>query len=497
MTSVHSRLNFPPNSLILALDVGSSSVRAMIFDVDGVALDDVFVQQKYSLETTSDGGSTIPANSLWELLSFCINGALEQAGERASRIAAVATDTLVSNLLGVDAQGRPTTPIFTWADVRGGELAGPWRAKLESAGYSAAQYTQRTGCRIHTSYWPLRLVWLRQSDPALFERTAYWLTLGEWMLLRLFGERRVSASAASWTGLLNRHTLDWDATVLATLPIRRDQLGAISGEPLQGLFGGWADRWPALREAYWFPAVGDGAASNLGAGCTDPARIALSVGTSAALRIVVPGAPANVPDGLFAYRVDERRSLVGGALSNAGNLYAWLQRTLKLDSVDDLELQIGAIPPDAHGLTVLPFLAGERAPGWNPHAQAVILGMTQNTTPPEIVRAGLEAVAYRMAQIARRLAPLMASDAAFVASGAAILHSPAWMQIIADVLGRPVYATTETETTIRGALALATGREALPHLGPRYDPNPTASAIYDEAIARQRELYTKLFENDE
>src|SRR5579859_5417958 len=163
----------------------------MIFDVQGNALDDVFVQQRYTLDTTPDGGSIFPAETLWELIAGCIDSALLQAGERATQIAAVAMDTLVGNVLGMDSDGSPTTPIYTWADVRGGDLADPWRSQLAAAGIPSADYTQRTGCRIHTSYWPLRLLWLQKRDPIAFDRTAYWMTLGEWMLLRLFGERRV------------------------------------------------------------------------------------------------------------------------------------------------------------------------------------------------------------------------------------------------------------------------------------------------------------------
>src|SRR5690606_18921983 len=108
-----------------------------------------------------------------------------------------------------------------------------------------------------------------------------------------------------------------------------------------------------------------------------------SVGTSGALRVIVPGTPAETPDGLFVYRVDEQRSLVGGALSNAGNLYAWLNRVLQTG--DDLQAQVAEVLPDSHGLTILPFLAGERAPGWNDHAQAVFMGMTLDTEPVHLV----------------------------------------------------------------------------------------------------------------
>ncbi len=266
--------------LTLSIDVGSSSVRAMIFDRAGHALEDVFVQEKYEPHLTADGGVTIDPQRMNEIIFTCIDVALEQAGDHAQRIDRVGIDTLVSNLMGISGRDKPTTPIYTWADTRGGGLGERLREKLVPT-----DYTRRTGCRIHTSYWPVRLLWLRQDQPEAFKQTKYWLSLGEYVLLQLFGERRISYSTASWSGLLNRHALEWDAETLKALPIEVKHLSTLSNEPLQGLTGKWAKRWPALKEALWFPAVGDGVASNVGAGCIDPHHVAISIGTSGAMRV--------------------------------------------------------------------------------------------------------------------------------------------------------------------------------------------------------------------
>ncbi len=210
-----------PETLILAIDVGSSSVRVMIFDHQGRALDDVFAQVRYTPDTTPDGGSTFEPDVMCGAIFESIDTALEQAGPHAARIALVAMDTLVSNVLGIDSSGQPTTPIFTWADIRGADLADAWTTRLSGCGLTLAEYTRRTGCRNHTSYWPLRLLWIEANDAPAFRRTAYWLSLGEYVLYKLFGERRVSFSTASWSGLFNRFSLDWDKEVLAALPIHR------------------------------------------------------------------------------------------------------------------------------------------------------------------------------------------------------------------------------------------------------------------------------------
>lgn len=473
------------DSLTLAVDVGSSSVRAMIFDAQGSALDGVFVQKQYTTDTTPDGGATIDAQMMCDLIFECIDEALSQAGANAERIERVAMDTLVGNLMGMDANGKPTTPIYTWADTRGGEIGERLKTQLD-----AVNYTWRTGSRIHTSYWPVRLLWLHEEESNLFAQTKFWLSLGEYALYRIFGERRISLSTASWSGLLNRHEIEWDAKTLAMLPIEIEQLSTLSGDPFQSLSEKWASRWPALKNALWFPSVGDGVASNLGAGCYAPDRVAISVGTSGAMRVVVQGTPAETPDGLFVYRVDSKRSLVGGALSNAGNLYGWLTGILKTD--DNLQAAVADIAPDSHGLTILPFLAGERAPGWNDRAQAVFMGMTFDTKQEDLIRAALESVSYRFYQVARRLKPLLPENVVYVASGAPVLNSPVWMQILADVLGAPVYANAHAEATIRGAAFLAMGIDPETELGTGYTPNMDNHKIYQAAVERQQALYKRL-----
>ena len=97
--------------------------------------------------------------------------------------------------------------------------------------------------------------------------------------------------------------------------------------------------------------------------------------------------------------------------------------------------------PDGHGLTVLPFWAGERSPGWHDAARAAITGMTLHTTPLDVMRASLEATAYCFANIHDRLRSIWGDTGEIVASGAGLLQSPVWMQMLADVLERPITAS--------------------------------------------------------
>jgi gluconokinase len=266
-------------------------------------------------------------------------------------------------------------------------------------------------------------------------------------------------------------------------------------EPRHGLRAPWANRWPALRTATWFPAVGDGAASNVGSDCVDPTRIALNVGTSAALRVVSRDRPTP-PRGLWRYRIDRKHVILGGATSEGGNIYAWCRRVLQLGSDEAIERALETLAPDGHGLTILPHLAGERAPGWRDGRQGAIAGLRLDTSAIEIARAALESVALRLAAVYDLLAPCASAEHTIVASGAALGHSRVWTQMIADAIGHPIALSGEPEATSRGAAVLALhALRVLPDLssarqptGETFVPNEPDHVRYREALERQRRL---------
>jgi gluconokinase len=493
-TTVPANSAEPP--LILAVDIGSSSTRVVVYDRLGRMVEGIGSQEQYRLRTSAEGAAEDDPEASLERAARCIDTALGQAGPLASHIGGVAVDTLVSNIMAIDSSGRPLTPLISYADTRNDADADYLRATLDEAAVH-----DRTGCLLRTSYWPARLAWFRRVQPEVWNAAARWITLGEYLELRLFGRCRVSFSAASWSGLLDRRALTWDRPLLDYLGVRPDQLSELVDvyEPLRGLLGPYAARWPALTGVPWFPAEGDGAAANVGSGCTGHERIALTIGTSGAIRAVMTEV-TQVPPGLWCYRVDRQHALLGGATSEGGNVYGWLQRTLQLGSPTEVEAAVAAFPPDSHGLTILPFLAGERSPDWAGNVQATIHGLTITTTPLEILRASLEAVAYRFAVIEERICNRPGCQHRLIASGGALLHSPAWMQIFADVLGRTVVASAEPEATSRGAAVLALRAlgavpsiESMPAAdGAVYEPDSARHEVYQAAIARQRWLYDRL-----
>ena len=477
---------------ILALDVGTSSVRAIGYDAAGRTLPGADARVGYEPATTPDGGSELDAEELVAATASAMDRCLAAAP---GPPAAVAGSVFWHSLLALDAGGRPLTGVITWADTRSAPAAKALRARLDETAVH-----HRTGAPLHSTFFPAKLTWLRETRPEVFARAAMWCGFAEYLLLRFTGRLRASVSMASGTGLLDQRpdawqrAGAWDAPMLDACGIGPERLPPIDDTPVIGLAPASSARWPDLVAVLWLPAAGDGACSNLGADCSGPERIALNVGTSAALRLVTD-APRAVPWGLWHYRVDARRHLIGGATSEGGNVVAWARRTLALPADDGaLDAALAAVPPDSHGLTALPFLAGERSPGWRGDARATVTGVSLATTAPQILRALVEAVAYRLAAVYDRLRPLAAPGHAVIASGGALGHSRAWAQILADALGVPIEARENMEASSRGAALLALGVLGCPAPPPEPSgtpvrPDPRRRDIYLAARASQDRLY--------
>jgi gluconokinase len=475
---------------VLSVDVGSSSVRAGLYDGAGDDMEGTEVKLDYEFDYSPDGGATKDADELLELVARAVDGALSRAGDAA--ISGVAMSTFWHSVLGVDGGSRPTTPILTWADRRAAAVAPELRERLDEGAVH-----RRTGCVLHSSYWPAKLVWLGRTMPDAFEKAEHFISPADYFYASFFGGPfQVGTSMASATGLFDQNGLCWDRDTLDVLPVEEAQLSSISDEPRRGLAGEWAARWPALRDVPWFPAVGDGACSNVGSGCTSSDRLALMVGTSGAMRVLWKTESVEIPDGPWCYRADAERYVMGGALSDGGNLIEWLRNTLRLPSPEETERLLSGMEPDSHGLTFLPLFAGERGPGWADLANGSIVGLSMSSEPVEILRAAMEAVSFRFAIIAEMLETASPGEKEVVASGGGLLHSPTWTKIMADTLGRPVTVSGVAEASSRGAALFSLealggpGIEAagVP-LGETFDPDPDHHGIYREALERQRRLY--------
>jgi gluconokinase len=479
-------------TFLLSIDAGTSGVRAALFDERGAVVPGAQARSHRAFTSLSDFAELDADQIVGEVITTID----ELLANFAGQIDLIAISAFWHSLIGIDAAGIPTTSLLTWADTRAAKYADTLRENFDEREMHA-----RTGCRFHPSYWPAKLEWLEHERHEKFSTTRCWLGFAEYLCLRLFGDVATSISMASATGLFNQRECDWDWEFVGQLGISPATLPQIRPQFDSRLAHSFASRWPALAQAQLVTIVGDGAANNIGAGCSTKDRIALMVGTSGAMRVALPGEPPiQLSPALWSYRIDQQRVVVGGALSDGGGLVQWISDSLNVDR-STLENEVATLDPDAHGLTMLPFWSGERSTGWSSDARGGIVGLRQKTTPVEIVRATLEAIAYRFALIARALDQI-APNAQIVASGNALRSSPVWLQMIADVLGRPLLLGGASEASIRGAALLAL--EAVGKIGTIeedsiaieqvFEPELTRHARYQQGLARQEELYNRLYD---
>lgn len=441
-----------PESLVLAIDLGSSSVRSALFSQTGARVPETLTNAQYAIRYTAEGAAELDPAVLLRRTRRCVAKTLRARVDSAlltrMPIVAVSGSGFWHGLLGLDHAGRPLTPVFTWADSRSSSDAAKLRDVLEERDVQL-----RTGCMLRAQFWPAKLQWFRRIDRALFRRVRRWTTPACWIFDQLFGVSSTSHSMASATGLYDGEEQTWDAQLVGLCGLRTEQLDVIADSA----------RCLKMRRhsagATVFSAIGDGAASNLGSGAESRGTVAINYGTSGAVRLIRENdahSRRNLPAGLFHYLVDKERAVVGGAVSNAGNLRQWCMRELQLDG-SAAEEALARQSAATDSLAVVPFVVEERAPDWPVDLRGTISGLTQTTTAADVLRAATTGTFYRLADILSRLEASRDDLNEVVVSGG-ILHSPASLKILADCLGRDIRVSRELESSLRGAAIYALTR---------------------------------------
>src|SRR5688572_7454742 len=476
----------------MGLDIGTSSVRGGLFDHTGKMLPESLARRKY----TDEGKAEFDADSLLAEVCGVIDEVLALSAEFEGEITHVPSCAFWHSLVGVDEKGKPTTKVLTWADTRSRKYSDVLRNHFDET-----EVHDRTGAQFHSSFWPSKLLCLRKEYPEVWKKTASWLSLSDYLALRLFGTPTTSVSMASATGIFDQQKCTWNPRLLDYLELHESALPVIpETHTTFTLTEEFRRKWPRLQNAQWFPAIGDGAANNIGSRCTTRSRAALMIGTSGAMRVVYEGGPPQrLPPGLWCYRIDCERVIVGGALSDGGGLYEWLKRNLQIEiSDEEIAAEVSRRGAASHGLTVMPFFFGERSTGYHENARGSINRLNASHDAIDILQAAMEAVVFRLAEVFDQLNDVSKIED-IVVSGGALDHSPVWTQIIADVLGRDLLVSNQPEASLHGAVLLALesiGKiKNLDKIESRFELrgfHPKCHDIYKNARFRHKKSYKAL-----
>ena len=474
--------------LILALDIGTSSCRAALFDITARRAALTTTQHEYPLLTSVDGMAEIEPGALLGGVRACITETLQRrradGNLRARPVAAIGASCFWHSMVGCTEKGEAITRVITWADSRCGEAAGVLRKRFDER-----KTHVRTGCMLRSNFWPAKLAWLQRVEARLFARVRQWMSPAEWLQLRLAGDANCAIAMATGTGLFDPAALKWDATMLKSAEISPEHLRPLSDAPTP-VAGQLAQEFSELRGVPWYPGIGDGVAASLGSGAARAGLAGIHIGTTAAVRVMSEGAPV-APFGMCCFRVDASRHFVDGTVSNAGNLRAWCLRELRLTDGPELEAALSARHGPQHRLVVLPSWNGERAPTWEEDTTGTIHGIREGTSALDILQAVTEAAYHRVARALEVLGENGNGAPKLIVSGT-IAKSPSGVERLANVLGHPVYPCDEPEPSMRGAAVFALERLGFPvpsqKLIKPVKPRKAAAQEYADARERQRRV---------
>jgi len=361
----------------------------------------------------------------------------------------------------MDANDQPLTHSITWADNR----AAAWADKIRYEMDGHAIYL-RTGTPIHPMSPLCKLMWLRHDRPDIFLRSARFVGIKEYVFHRMFGQWLVDHSIASATGLFNLRELDWDSGALALIGVTAAQLSqpVPTTYRLSGLSPALAQQLGLLPTTPFVIGANDGVLSNLGVNAIAPGQVAVTIGTSGAMRTVVDQ-PVTDPAGrTFCYALTENHWVVGGPINNGGSILRWVRDELATAEAAEAR-QRGADPYDAlmeiaaqvragaDGLLFHPYLAGERAPLWDADARGSFFGLAMHHGKPHMIRAALEGVIFSLYSILPAVEALIGPSRRMMATGG-FARSALWRQMMADIFDREVVVPESVESSCLGAAVL-------------------------------------------
>lgn len=445
-----------PRPYLLALDQGTTSSRAIVFDLTGRPV--AFAQREFPQHYPQPGWVEHDPEDLWTSQRDCAAEALARAGASGADLAAVGiTNQRETTLLWNRETGRPIHPAIVWQDRRTADAC----ERLRAAG-AEPLVAEKTGLRLDPYFSATKLAWLLDHVPgarAAAERGELAFgTVDSWLLWKLTGGRvyATDPSNASRTLLFNLHTGGWDEELLRLFRIPASVLPEI--RDTAGDFGTVAEGQPGAG-APIAALVGDQHAALFGQVCLAPGTAKATYGTGCFLLLNTGAAPVLSTNNLIstvAWRIGGSTTFaLEGSVFAAGAVVQWLRDELKLvTSAAELD-ELAASVPDAGGAWLVPAFAGLGAPHWDPYARGALVGLTRGTNRAHLCRAALESIALQTVDLIVAMQKDARLDLTELRVDGGAARSAPLLQIQADLLGLPVVRPQVSETTALGAAALA------------------------------------------
>ncbi|HCD07150.1 MAG TPA: gluconokinase [Lactobacillus sp.] len=444
---------------MIGVDIGTTTTKSVLYDMKGKVV--AYANSGYQLyQDAPDMAEEDPDDILHAVIEV-MGQVMYKSKAKADEIKGVSFSSAMHSLILMDEADQPLTKAITWADNR----AAKYSDELKDNGLGAKIYA-RTGTPIHPMAPLSKILWLRHEKPELFKKAKKFIDLKTYVFFKLFGVYRMDYSIASATGMFNIFDLKWDQGVLDLLQITEKQLPELveTTASISGIAPRFAELLNISTRTPFIFGASDGVLSNLGVDAIDPGVVAVTIGTSGAVRVTVDK-PVVDPDGkLFCYALTKDKWVVGGPVNNGGIVFRWVKDQLfaperitaeqmQVSTYDILTQIAEKIPAGSDGLLFHPYLGGERAPIWNAYARGSFFGLTRNHTRAHMVRAALEGIVYNLYVVMLTIEKVAGKPKSIQATGG-FARSALWRQMLADIFEQPVTIPESFESSCLGAAVL-------------------------------------------
>ncbi len=474
----------------IGIDIGTTSTKAVAFSDNG----DIIVKEEIAYPIIHPFPSYSEQNPE-AILEAVINsiGKISQSLNKDLPLL-ISFSAAMHSLLAVDDLGHPLTNCIIWADNRASGIAGQLREMK-----AGEIFYHKTGVPIHAMSPFCKILWFKENEPAIFSAAEKFIGIKEYIFFRLFGKFIVDTSVASATGFLNIHSLQWDAAILEYAGIGESQLSLVTDtqhkEFLQSGSNYYKDpRLQFVQQSAFIIGSSDGALANLGSGAISKNSMAVSIGTSSAVRMVTKDVYTDEHMRTFCYHLANENYIIGGASNNGAVILQWFKDEVLETTATHEELfqQAKAIAAGSDGLIFLPYVLGERAPVWNSQANGVFFGLNIAHKRAHFIRAVMEGIVFNMYCIGKILMEKRKVTEIHATGG--FTKSPLWIQLLCDMFNCTVLVSGAVESSAFGAVKL--GMESMgieqewtPKTTDRYEPNALQHQVYIKQFEKFERLY--------
>lgn len=482
-------------SYMLGVDIGTTSTKAVLFTEKGEVIQTENIG--YPLYTPNISTAEQDPEEIFQAVLKAISNITKKNPQK--NISFVSFSSAMHSVIAIDSDDQPLTACITWADNR----SEAWTHKIKTE-LNGHEVYKRTGTPLHPMSPLSKMAWITHDRPEIASKAKKYIGIKEYVFKKLFDQYVVDYSLASAMGMMNLQTLDWDEEALSIAGVTRDQLSQLvpTTQVFSDIHPDFAKQMGLDTKTPFVIGASDGVLSNLGVNAIRKGEIAVTIGTSGAIRTIIEKPQTDEKGRIFCYALTENHWVIGGPVNNGGMILRWIRdefasseietaKRLGIDPYEVLTKIAERVRPGADGLLFHPYLAGERAPLWNPDVRGSFFGLTLSHKKEHMIRAALEGVIYNLYTVFLALMECMEGPVTRIQATGGFARSNVWRQMMSDIFESELVVPESYESSCLGACILglyATGKIesfeiASEMIGSTYKHTPN-----EEAVKEYRQL---------